>query len=76
MSSSACSQVVRSKLPSARLRSGWVTRSGSFCTPVIAIPFGHAKPFDSGWSASGRICVSSPSVTVATSPHSGSQIRQ
>ena len=38
--------------------------------------FGHANPRESGWSASGRRRVSSPSSTVATIPHNGSQIRQ
>ena len=42
MSSSACSQETRSKLPSARRRSGWVTRSGSFCTA------GHRDPLRTG----------------------------
>ncbi len=63
-------------MPSGRRRSGWVTRSGSFWISVIAIPFGQAKPFESGWSLSGRSFVTSPSVTVATMPQSGSQIRQ
>ena len=76
ISSSASGQVTRSKPPSGRRRSGCKTRSGSFWTSVIAIPFGHAKPAESGCSRSGRSFVSSPSVTVATMPQSGSQIRQ
>ena len=76
MSSSASSQLTRSKLAVALARSGWRTRSGSFWTSVIAIPFGQAKPFESGWSASGRSFDSLPSSTVATIPQSGSQTRQ
>ncbi len=76
ISSIAVSQETRSKLPSGRRRCGWSTRSGSFWTSVIAIPFGQAKPFDSGCSLSGRSFVTLPSSTVATMPHSGSQIRQ
>ena len=43
---------------------------------VIAIPFGQAYPRESGCSRSGRSFVSRPSSTVATIPHSGSQMRQ
>ena len=53
-----------------------MTRSGSFWTSVIAIPFGQANPRESGCSASGRSLVTRPSSTVATMPQSGSQIRQ
>ena len=76
MSSRASSQPTRSKLPSAWRLSGCRTRSGSLWTSVIAIPFGQAKPFDSGCSPSGRSLVSFPSSTVATIPQSGSQMRQ
>ena len=76
ISSSASGQVTRSKEPSGRRRNGCRTRSGSFWTSVIAIPLGQAKPAESGWSGSGRTLVSSPSMTVATMPQSGSQIRQ
>ena len=53
-----------------------MTRSGSFWTSVNAMPFWQAKPAESGWSLSGRRAVRRPSSTVATMPHSGSQIRQ
>ncbi len=43
MSLMASSQVTRSNSPGPPLRRrGYTTRSGSFCTPSIAIPFGHA----------------------------------
>ena len=42
MSSSASSQDTRSNSPAALRFSGWVTRSGSFWTSAIAMPFGHA----------------------------------
>ena len=61
---------------SAVRRSGVVTRSGSLCTSVNAMPFWQAKPADSGCSLSGRSATSRPSSTVAIMPHSGSQIRQ
>jgi hypothetical protein len=62
--------------PARRRRNGVVTRSGSFCTSVKAMPFWHANPADSGCSLSGRSATRRPSSTVATIPHSGSQIRQ
>ena len=40
------------------------------------MPLGQAKPRDIGCFASGRSRTSRPSSTVATRPHSGSQIRQ
>ena len=67
---------VRRLLPSSRRRNGCRTRSGSFWTSLIAIPFGQAKPAESGCSGSGRTLVRRPSSTVATMPQSGSQIRQ
>ena len=77
MSDIACSQVVRSNSPGPPLRrSGCSTRSGSFWTPVIAMPLGQALPRESGWSSSGRSWISRPSSTVATIPQSGSQMRQ
>ena len=76
ISSSASSQPTRSNSPTAFFRSGCSTRSGSFWTSAIAIPFGQANPCESGCSASGRSFTSFPSSTVATIPHSGSQIRQ
>ena len=76
MSSRASGQVTRSKPPSGLRRSGCSTRSGSFWTSAIAIPFGQANPAESGCSGSGRTLVSFPSSTVATMPQSGSQIRQ
>ena len=39
-------------------------------------PSGRRTRAESGWSGSGRSFVSRPSSTVATIPHSGSQIRQ
>ena len=36
----------------------------------------QAKPLVTGWSSSGAACTSTPSSTVATSPHAGSQTRQ
>ena len=42
----------------------------------MAIPLGQAKPRESGCSGSGLTFVRRPSSTVATMPHSGSQIRQ
>ena len=48
-------------------------RAGESDQVVFAL---KAKPDESGWSGSGRTLVSSPSVTVATIPHSGSQTRQ
>ena len=45
----ACSQVVRSNSPGPPLRRiGWITRSGSFWTPVMAIPLGQALPCERG----------------------------
>ena len=76
MSVIASSQLTGSKPPSARLRRGVVTRSGSLCRSANAMPFGQAKPCDTGWSLSGRSEISVPSSTVAIMPHSGSQIRQ
>ena len=75
MSVIASSQVTGSK-PVGPRRSGVVTRSGSLTTSVNAMPFWQANPDDSGWSLSGRSATSRPSSTVATMPHSGSQIRQ
>ena len=75
ISPSASSQVTCSN-PLGVRRSGVVTRSGSFCTSVNAMPFWQAKPDDSGWSLSGRSAISLPSSTVAIMPHNGSQIRQ
>jgi hypothetical protein len=63
ISLSAVPHEIRSKLPSGVRRSGCVTRSGSFCTSAIAIPFGHAKPWEIGWAASGRMRVAFPSST-------------
>ena len=76
MSAIASSHETCSNVPSSRRRSGCVTRSGSFCTSVIAMPFGQASPCDSGWSLSGRSFVTTPSSTVATMPQAASQIRQ
>jgi hypothetical protein len=76
MSSSASSQPTGSNSPDGARRSGWSTRSGSFWTSAIAIPLGHAYPRESGLSGSGRSFTTFPSSTVATIPHSGSQIRQ
>ncbi len=76
MSVIASSHDTRSKPPPPVRRSGVVTRSGSFCTSVKAMPFWQANPADNGWSLSGRSATSRPSSTVATMPHSGSQMRQ
>ena len=75
MSVIASSQLTGSK-PCGVRRSGVVTRSGSLTTSVKAMPFWQAKPAESGWSLSGRNATRRPSSTVATMPHSGSQIRQ
>jgi hypothetical protein len=75
MSDIASSHVTGSN-PFGPRRSGVVTRSGSFCTSVKAMPFWHANPDDSGCSLSGRNATRRPSSTVAIMPHSGSQIRQ
>ena len=75
ISDSASSQLTGSK-PLGPRRSGVVTRSGSLCTSVNAMPFWQAKPDESGWSLSGRKATSLPSSTVAIMPQSGSQIRQ
>ena len=76
ISSSAVSHEICSNSPSGRRRSGCRRRSGSLTISVNAIPFGHAKPRDSGCSLSGRNEISRSSSTVAIMPHSGSQIRQ
>jgi len=76
MSSRASSQVTSSNSPSGRRRNGVSTRSGSFWMSVNAMPFGHARPWDSGWSGSGRSDTSRSFSTAAISPHIGSQIRQ
>src|SRR3954454_7821386 len=76
MSVRAWSQVSRSKSPPGVLRSGCSTRSGAFCTSVIAIPFGHAYPCESGCAGSGRSRSTRPPSTVATSPQCASQMRQ
>ena len=47
ISDSASSQLTGSKPVGVR-RSGVVTRSGSLCTSVNAMPFWQAKPDDSG----------------------------
>ena len=75
MSVIASSQPTCSK-PAGVRRSGMVTRSASLTTSVKAMPFWHANPVDSGWSLSGRNATSLLSSTVATMPHSGSQMRQ
>ncbi len=76
MSRIASSQLTWTKSPDGVRLSGCSTRSGSLCTSVNAIPFGQAKPFETGWSRSGRSFVSRPSSTVATIPQRGSQILQ
>ena len=49
MSSSAASQETGSKLAVGRgVVAAAVTRSGSFWTSAIAIPFGHANPLRNG----------------------------
>src|SRR4051812_3334534 len=76
MSIKASDQETRSRSPEGVRRSGCSTRSGEFCTSVIAIPFGQAYPCDSGCCGSGRSCDTRPSETVATSPQWASQMRQ
>src|SRR5438270_95778 len=77
MSPNASSHVTRSNSPGPPTRfSGYSTRSGSFCTSAMAMPLAQQKPFECGFSLSARSDTSLPSSTVATIPHSGSQIRQ
>src|SRR5438067_2798816 len=77
MSPSASSQLTRSNSPGPPTRFiGWRIRSGSFCTSAMATPLVQQKPLECGLSLSARSETSLPSSTVATMPHSGSQMRQ
>src|SRR5882724_5418366 len=77
MSDSASSHDTGSNSPGPPTRlSGWRIRSGSFCTSAMAMPLAQQNPLECGLSLSARSETSLPSSTVATMPHSGSQIRQ